>query len=193
MPKSLHSRRHARFGFAHWSLREAARHDYARLQSCCCWQGSRSSTRWSSSTTSPISIRTTQFVHHVLLMDSTFPGNHGMWRALSSPALHLAFYLSIIAWEIVTTILLWWGVVSSFALLRQPAAAFNAAKRMRSWRSRFPADVARGLSRRGRRVVPDVAVAHMERAGRAVRNFAVVGMVLLFLISARKARRSCDV
>jgi predicted small integral membrane protein len=23
-----------------------------------------------------------QFVRHVLMMDDTFPGNHGMWRAL---------------------------------------------------------------------------------------------------------------
>ena len=52
-----------------------------------------------------------QFVHHVLSMDTTFPGNHGMWRALPSPAWHLVFYLSIIAWEIANTILLWWGVV----------------------------------------------------------------------------------
>src|ERR1035438_6930847 len=52
-----------------------------------------------------------QFVQHVLAMDTTFPGNHGMGRALTSPAAHLAFYLSIIAWEIVTTILLWWGSV----------------------------------------------------------------------------------
>ena len=34
-----------------------------------------------------------EFVRHVLSMDSTFPGNHGMWRALPSPAIHLAFYL----------------------------------------------------------------------------------------------------
>ena len=52
-----------------------------------------------------------QFVRHVLSMDSTFPGNHGMWRAIPSPAFHLAFYLGIIGWEIATTILLWWGVV----------------------------------------------------------------------------------
>ena len=24
-----------------------------------------------------------QFVRHVLMMDSTFPGNHGMWRAVN--------------------------------------------------------------------------------------------------------------
>lgn len=26
-----------------------------------------------------------QFVRHVLMMDSTFAGNQGMWRALTSP------------------------------------------------------------------------------------------------------------
>jgi len=34
-----------------------------------------------------------EFVHHVLSMDSTFPGNHGMWRAMPSPTVHLVFYL----------------------------------------------------------------------------------------------------
>jgi predicted small integral membrane protein len=71
-----------------------------------------------------------QFVRHVLSMDSTFPGNRGMGRALSSPAFHLAFYLGIIAWEIATTILLWWGVVQLLRALRLPASAFNAAKRI---------------------------------------------------------------
>ena len=71
-----------------------------------------------------------QFVRHVLSMDSTFSGNHGLWRALHSPAFHLAFYLGIIAWEIATTILLWWGAVRLFRALRLPAAAFNAAKRV---------------------------------------------------------------
>jgi predicted small integral membrane protein len=71
-----------------------------------------------------------QFVHHVLSMDSTFPGNHGMWRALPSPALHLAFYISIIAWEIVTMILLWWGVTNLSRASRRNVAAFHAAKRV---------------------------------------------------------------
>src|ERR1700733_11690443 len=71
-----------------------------------------------------------QFVHHVLAMDSTFPGNHGMWRALPSPAFQLVFYLSIIAWEIATTLLLWWGVAGLLRALRSGAAAFNAAKRV---------------------------------------------------------------
>jgi predicted small integral membrane protein len=71
-----------------------------------------------------------QFVRHVLSMDSTFPGNRGMWRALPSPAWHLAFYLGIIAWEILTTVLLWWGAANLLRALRQPAAGFNAAKRI---------------------------------------------------------------
>lgn len=71
-----------------------------------------------------------QYVQHVLAMDTTFPGNHGMGRALTSPAAHLAFYLAIIAWEIVTTILLWWGAVRLLRALRLKADAFNAAKRI---------------------------------------------------------------
>jgi predicted small integral membrane protein len=53
-----------------------------------------------------------------------------MWRAISAPWFHLAFYLSIIAWEFITCILLWWGVVKLGLSLRQPSAAFNAAKRI---------------------------------------------------------------
>jgi predicted small integral membrane protein len=69
-----------------------------------------------------------QFVRHVLMMDSTFPGNHGMWRAINQPALHTAFYLSIIAWEIVTTVLCWWGGIRMASALRASGAAFNRAK-----------------------------------------------------------------
>ncbi len=69
-----------------------------------------------------------QFVRHVLAMDTTFPGNHGMWRALPGTRVELAFYLSIIAWEMLTTALLWWGVVRLARAVRRPAAEFNAAK-----------------------------------------------------------------
>jgi predicted small integral membrane protein len=71
-----------------------------------------------------------QFVRHVLSMDSTFPGNHGMWRALPSPALHRLFYIATIAWEALTMILLWWGVARLWRAVRHNAAAFNAAKRV---------------------------------------------------------------
>jgi predicted small integral membrane protein len=69
-----------------------------------------------------------QFVRHVLLMDTTIPGNGGLWRAISSPAIDRVFYLMIIAWEIVTAILLWWGILRLLRVLRKPAAVFNAAK-----------------------------------------------------------------
>jgi len=69
-----------------------------------------------------------QFVRHVMMMDSTFPGNHGMWRAVNSPAWHTAFYLSIIAWEIVTAFLCWWGGLRLARPARESAQAFNRAK-----------------------------------------------------------------
>jgi predicted small integral membrane protein len=71
-----------------------------------------------------------QFVHHVLSMDTTFPGNHGMWRALPLPAEHLVFYWSIIAWEIVTMVLLWIGAWKLFCALHKPALEFQSAKQV---------------------------------------------------------------
>ena len=71
-----------------------------------------------------------QFIRHVLMMDSTFAGNRGMWRALNQPAVHTVFYLSIITWETVTMILCWWGGLRLARRLRGTAAAFHSAKRM---------------------------------------------------------------
>jgi predicted small integral membrane protein len=71
-----------------------------------------------------------EFVRHVLLMNSTFPGNHGMWRAIHSSELHLLFYWTIIFWEIATMATIWWGVVHLFGALRQPAVNFNLRKRL---------------------------------------------------------------
>jgi predicted small integral membrane protein len=71
-----------------------------------------------------------QFVHHVLMMDSTFPGNSGMWRAINSSVAHHAFYNSIIAWEAVAMGLAMWGGVRMARALRAPAVEFNLAKRM---------------------------------------------------------------
>ena len=71
-----------------------------------------------------------QFVRHVLMMDTIFPGNKGMWRSLNAPFWHLSFYLSVIAWEIVTMVLGWWGTVALLRKLRNPVSEFNAAKRI---------------------------------------------------------------
>jgi predicted small integral membrane protein len=69
-----------------------------------------------------------QFVRHVLMMDSTFAGNRGMWRAMNSPVVHTAFYISIIAWESVTMVLCWWGAARLLRTVRGTAAGFQQAK-----------------------------------------------------------------
>jgi predicted small integral membrane protein len=71
-----------------------------------------------------------EFIRHVLSMDTTIPGNHGMWRALTSPIVHLVFYWFIIAWEFVTMVLAWWGAVHLFRALRMPASDYVDAKRL---------------------------------------------------------------
>ncbi len=69
-----------------------------------------------------------EFVRHVLMMDSTFPGNHGMWRAVNSAKIHTVFYLGIIAWESVTMVLCWWGGVQLLKSYRADGAQFAAAQ-----------------------------------------------------------------
>ena|SRR5277367_2420909 len=69
-----------------------------------------------------------QFVRHVLMMDSTFPGNRGMWRAMNSPGLDTASYWGIIAWEILTMTLCWWGGLLLARSLKKDAKSFCDAK-----------------------------------------------------------------
>jgi predicted small integral membrane protein len=69
-----------------------------------------------------------QFVRHVLMMDSTFPGNRGMWRAINTPLLHTAFYISIISWETITMILYWWGGIRMARARSGSAALFHQSK-----------------------------------------------------------------
>jgi predicted small integral membrane protein len=69
-----------------------------------------------------------RFVQHVLAMDTTFPGNHGMWRAIPSPKVQTLFYVSIITWEFITAALCWWGVTRLVRTRSAPATVFNAAK-----------------------------------------------------------------
>ena len=68
-----------------------------------------------------------QFVRHVLMMDSTFPGNHLMWRAVNSPLIHTGFYLSIIAWESVTMLLCWWAGLRLLKSYRADRSQYVAA------------------------------------------------------------------
>jgi predicted small integral membrane protein len=69
-----------------------------------------------------------QFVRHILMMDSTFPSNTGMWRALNSPTSHTIFYLAIILWESVIMILCWWGAARLATNVSAGAGGFNRAK-----------------------------------------------------------------
>jgi predicted small integral membrane protein len=124
-----------------------------------------------------------QIVRHVLMMDTTFPNNHGMWRAFNAPVIQLTFYLCIIAWEIVTMTLLWWGVIGLVHTLRLPIAAFENAKRvplialtlsLLMWLVAF-------LAVGGEWFL--MWQSHTWNAqDAAFRNFTVVGIVLLFLL-----------
>ena len=69
-----------------------------------------------------------QFVRHVLSMDTTFPGNHGLWRALTEPAVFAAFYWSIILWELATTVVLGWGLVRMVRAMHASAVEFARSK-----------------------------------------------------------------
>jgi predicted small integral membrane protein len=71
-----------------------------------------------------------QFDRHVLMMDTTFPGNHGMWRAIKAPTIETAFYLAIIVWEALSMILCFAGAAKLAGALPHAAAVFNAAKRL---------------------------------------------------------------
>jgi predicted small integral membrane protein len=68
-----------------------------------------------------------QFVSHVMMMDTTFPGNHGMWRAIQSPFLYKVFYDGIVAWEGVTMVLCWLGSVRMYRALRGSVTVFHKA------------------------------------------------------------------
>jgi predicted small integral membrane protein len=71
-----------------------------------------------------------QFVRHVLMMDTTLPHNHGLWRAILSPGWHRAFYISIIVWEIATMLALWTGTFQLGRKLLGPLEEFEAAKKI---------------------------------------------------------------
>lgn len=68
------------------------------------------------------------FVTHVLDMDQIFAGSDIRWRAVTSPALHHAFYILIIAAEIVVAGLIGFGAFAMARRLKAPAQAFHEGK-----------------------------------------------------------------
>ena len=67
------------------------------------------------------------FIQHVMSMDTTFPGNRLMYRAITSPLLHNFAYCAIIAGEALTGIVL---AIAAWRLwsARGDAGRFAAAK-----------------------------------------------------------------
>ena len=70
-----------------------------------------------------------QFVRHVLSMDTTFPGNALMWRALPSPVVHHVFYATIILWELAAGALLATGAAQLWSARAAAPATWSHAKR----------------------------------------------------------------
>jgi predicted small integral membrane protein len=55
------------------------------------------------------------FVHHVLAMDTIFPGSHLLWRAITDPTAQTIAYDGIIAWESLCAIV---AIVATIGLAR---------------------------------------------------------------------------
>lgn len=70
------------------------------------------------------------FVSHVLSMDTTFPGNALLWRAITSEWVHHVAYAAIIASELAVGILCAAGARRLFAARALPAGQFNGTKEL---------------------------------------------------------------
>jgi predicted small integral membrane protein len=68
------------------------------------------------------------FIQHVMSMDTTYPNNRGLWRAITSPVLHHVFYVIIICWEAISATLCWAGAIKCWRSRHGRAAEFNQAK-----------------------------------------------------------------
>ena len=69
-----------------------------------------------------------EFVRHVLSMDTTFPNNALIGRAIVDPRVWTAAYVAIIAVEGLTSLLLFVGAWTLLTRLKSPAGEFNRAK-----------------------------------------------------------------
>ena len=69
-----------------------------------------------------------EFVRHVLSMDTTFPGNTLMHRAITNESIWSLAYALIIAMEGLTAFLLMVGALVLLSRLRAPAEVFNRSK-----------------------------------------------------------------
>ncbi|KAG8149952.1 DUF2165 family protein [Burkholderia catarinensis] len=67
------------------------------------------------------------FVHHVFPMDTTFPGNGIMYRAIGTTWIHHAGYIGTISMETLTAMLCWIGGIRLLRARRAGDAVFRAA------------------------------------------------------------------
>lgn len=67
------------------------------------------------------------YVDHVLSMDTTFPGNRGMWRRIELESIHHVAYVLIILIEILVAVLTWIGVARLWRSRSNPDL-FNRSK-----------------------------------------------------------------
>lgn len=70
------------------------------------------------------------FVRHVFMMDTTFPGNANLYRAVTSPYLQNAGYLLIIACETATALCCWAGALLMWRARSGANATFTQSKRV---------------------------------------------------------------
>jgi predicted small integral membrane protein len=70
-----------------------------------------------------------EFVRHVLMMDTLFPGSKVVYRALPQPTIHHLAYLSIIATEALMAFFLIRGGYALTKALRKEQAIFQHAKK----------------------------------------------------------------
>lgn len=70
------------------------------------------------------------FVTHVLSMDTTYPGNTIMYRAITTPWMHHAAYWGIIATELVIMALCLKGGYDMLKCINADAVAFHASKKI---------------------------------------------------------------
>ena len=68
------------------------------------------------------------FVKHVMSMDTTYPGNKLMYRAIVSPELWHAAFAGIVAGEAIAGLLFLVGAIRLFQARHAPGADFNKAK-----------------------------------------------------------------
>jgi len=73
-----------------------------------------------------------QFVRHVLSMDTTFPGNTLMYRAIKAPIVHTAAYAGIISWEALCCALIGAGTLKLWKARGAPLADWKKAKGLAS-------------------------------------------------------------